>query len=297
MQNSGKDLVASLALAGHLHAPALARAGVMAAAAASLFALVKIVLLLLAGPDLPVPALPSRSDGARAPDAALPLSAWHLFGVAQTQRSVAMQEASDSNLRLRGTITSAQVDRGIAIIADGEGRERAYPVGTQLPGGGVLAAVWPDHVTIARDGRDERLDLSLRPATSAATASAAAAVAPPARPDRSGGYLTGVLAFGAPDLASARTEQMPAWQALAAAANLLPVTENGHLLGVRIALPDPQPLRAFGLEPQDVITAVNGIPLDRPERQQALLASLGAGDRITLQVLRDGRERTISIGY
>lgn len=293
--HSWKDRVPGFVLSGHLDSPAVARAGAVVAGAACLFALVQLALLLLAGPRMPVPALPTRADAATAPAATLPLSAWHLFGVTEA-RSAPVSEG-DSGLRLRGTVASTRADDGTAIIADGNGRERAYPVGARLPGGGMLVEVRPDHVTIERDGRRERLDLSPRPASSDRPASGEMTAAPAAKPDPSGGYLTGVPAFGAPDLATARAEQAPDWQALAASANLLPVTENGRLLGVRIALPDPERLRAFGLDPRDVITAVNGIPLDQPERQQALLASLGAGGGITLQVLRDGRERTVSIGY
>src|SRR3546814_9180242 len=97
-------------------------------------------------------------------------------------------------------------------------------------------------------------------------------------------------------LATARAALTPAVAALMASANVLPVSENGRLIGVRLRVPDPTLLERVGLRADDVITAVNGIPLDGPERRAELEAALHAGGVVTLTVRRDGSDRPVSVG-
>lgn len=275
-----------------LDGPRLVQAGVVLLAALCLVLAVRLGLLVLSGPTLPAPSIHLENAATtRAP--ATPLASWHLFG---SPDNAGPQVARTTlALTLRGTFASADPKNGIAFIADANGRERSYQVGDTLPGDAVLDSVLTDHVIVRNGGQLERLGL---PGETAAPATSAAAIRSAPRPssDPSGGYLRGVPSFGAPDLATSRSERAPDLAALAQSANLLPVSENGRLIGVRIRVPDPALLQRFGLDAEDVVTAVNGIPIDGPERRDALEQSLRAGGIVTLTVRRGGAERQISLG-
>ena len=84
---------------------------------------------------------------------------------------------------------------------------------------------------------------------------------------------------------------------LAKQVQVLPVMENGRMAGVRLAAGrDSDILSRAGLLPTDIVTAVNGIPLDGPQRQAELIANLSKARNAQVTVRRDGKEIQLSIG-
>jgi general secretion pathway protein C len=74
------------------------------------------------------------------------------------------------------------------------------------------------------------------------------------------------------------------------------VLENGRFAGVRLSVGrDSELFSRTGLKPTDLITAVNGIPLDGPQRQAELMTSLRGAQSLQLTVRRDGREQQIGV--
>lgn len=273
--------------------PVVARISVLALAMLCLIQAVRIGLLLVAGPILPLPAVASRALHPTAGAGAASIADWHLFGTpGDIQPALA---ASELALTLRGTFATADPGDGLAFIAGADGREHSYAVGDTLPGDAVLEAVFADYVVVRNGAQRERLSLSGRELERAGQSLKSPAAAPvPADP--SGGFLTTMPVFGSPDLATARAALTPAVAALMASANVLPVSENGRLIGVRLRVSDPALLERVGLRGDDVITAVNGIALDGPERRAELEAALRAGGVVTLTVRRDGTDRPVSVG-
>ena len=119
----------------------------------------------------------------------------------------------------------------------------------------------------------------------------------------------------APTSTAGDADAAPAAAALLAGqANVLPVVENGRVVGARITAPDVaalertglrrddaafQPREAFpfaGGRRDDVILSVDGQPVDGPGFNQALENGLRTGGDITLVVRRGGREQTVRIG-
>lgn len=276
-----------------LDGPRLAQAGVVLLAALCLILVVRLALLLLSGPTLPAPSIGAETAVATRATST-PLASWHLFG--SPDNAGPQVARTNLALTLRGTFASADPKNGIAFIADANGRERSYQVGDTLPGDALLDSVLTDHVIVRNGGALERLGLPGEVGAPASSSAPAIRSAPGPASDPSGGYLRGMPAFGAPDLATARQALAPELAALAQSANLLPVSENGQLIGVRIRVPDPSLLQRFGLDAEDVVTAVNGIPIDGPERRDALEQSLRAGGIVTLTVRRGGAERQVSLG-
>lgn len=282
---------------------ALAQGLTLVLVALCLVLAVRIAWLVIAGPVLPAPPPLASAERMAAPARG---SIQGMFGTqARPLQAVEQAPASRSGLVLRGTVAAADVALGVAFIAEGDAAtDRAYRVGDELPAGARLREVHPDRVLIERAGAVETLALA-RPGGSAAAPSAAPASARPTRVrgeagaaaiQASGGFLTTPLIVGRPDLATARQVRAPDLASLVAEANIVPVLEGDQVVGVRLRLGDPALLERLGLSDEDVITRVNGIPLDGPERRTELEQSLQRGGPVQLTVRRDGIDRQLTIG-
>ena len=75
-----------------------------------------------------------------------------------------------------------------------------------------------------------------------------------------------------------------------------PVMENGELLGFRLkALRQPEILKEWGINPNDVITAVNGISLNTPGRVMVLYDKLKKQREFEVTLDNGGNRRTIVV--
>lgn len=249
---------------------------------------------------------PPRTAAVAAAPAAVPISRWHLFGAAST-RAVANRDAPTTTLalRLRGTLADADPRAGIAVIADDLGNERAWRVGEQVVPGVTLDEVHADRVVLMHGGAQEVLAL-VREDTGAP-----APVAPTAGP-RAGALRNTAPApaapptpnFTPPNIAHGAAD----WQqtmdkigggsidTLAKRVQLTPVLDNGRIAGVRVSTAGDAALMArLGLRPSDIVTAVNGIPVDSVARGQQILDSLGSATDVRVTVTRDGAPSEITM--
>jgi general secretion pathway protein C len=288
-------------------APQFGRVCLALALAACAITLVRLVLLLVAGPTLPVADVAPEQpfEATSSPLLADSIANWHLFGRSESlPDTVASAPETELRLFLRGTLNESVPEQGIAIISDAEGNERAYRVGETLPGEATLVAVHAARVLIDRGGRREGLSLRTD-------------VAPPARATSGGGdglagsrsgaslpsvsgppqpFAIGPLSLGVPNLEQFRDASVPNVAELARQVGVLPVLENQRMIGVRLTVGrDSDLLERYGLRTSDIITQVNGIPLDGPQRQQELLESLRGGRSVTITVRRDGGTQDIRL--
>ena len=110
------------------------------------------------------------------------------------------------------------------------------------------------------------------------------------------GPITPNIAPGMPSFESLRAATGIDPAQLAKQVQVFPVFANGRMRGVRLAAGrDSSLLESTGLKPTDLITSVNGIPLDGPARQSQLVSSLGAG-RVEVELERDGKPMKLVIG-
>jgi S1-C subfamily serine protease len=66
--------------------------------------------------------------------------------------------------------------------------------------------------------------------------------------------------------------------------------------GVAIAaVPDGTPAAAAGLEPGDVIEAVNGKPVNSPEQFVSIISAMKPGAKVTLRVWQHGIKRNVQV--
>ncbi len=235
---------------------------------------------------------------------AVSLSKWHLFGGAITTSSGNRSApATTLALRLRGTLADADPRTGIAVIADEAGSERAWRVGEQITTGVTLAAVHADRVVLLHEGVEEELRL-IRDELSAPAAGSAQPGAPlrntaPGMPVGT----TPPITFTPPQAGAAGSN----WQqtmdrigaspeTLAKRIQVVPVIDDGKIAGVRIATSGDAALMAqLGLRPSDIVTAVNGLPVDSVARGQQILESLNDATDVRVTVTRDGRPTQITV--
>lgn len=265
------------------------RAGV-ATAGPSLATLVLVIVLAAqlaaliwrtfgsAGSEAPAPAAVAVAEPAI--DLAAIVNA-HLFGVAAATGDPSSAPATSANLTLAGTLAGPDPAAGWAIIGASGQAARVYATGATLPGGTKLAAVYADRVILDRNGARESLML---PRLSGGGAAMPLASAP-----RAGGQPASLA-----DSVRQLMAQNPA-----AATELLrpqPVFAGGSLRGYRVY---PGRNRAqfarLGLQPGDLVTAVNGAALDDPNRGLEILHGIGTGAAVTLTIDRNGQPQQLSV--
>src|SRR5579863_7849346 len=209
----------------------------------------------------------------------------HLFGIAAPDPSAqdpANAPQSTSNLVLAGTIATQDPKRGVAIISDG-GPAKVYSVGDNV-GGASLHSVYLDHVILDRGGALETLPLPrlLGPGMRA-----------PPVVRRAGGDARTVAAV---ENIRRMVQKDPGL--LDQVMRTVPSYDNaaGRLRGFR-AYPgqNRQIFSTLGLKPGDLVTAINGTPLDDPQHSQEVFNTIQTSDHVTVTVERGGQKQEISL--
>ncbi len=259
--------------------PGLA-AGALALAVAAQAA---FIVTGLAGGAAPPPAdRPLRRPQRAGADLALIVRS-HLFGVPPAVAGTdANAPRTSLPLVLTGVIAASDPSAGLAILGPSAQSVRVYAVGDSVPGGARLDAVLPQQVLLRRDGQIESLAL---PQESSPQAVPPSATAPTSAPVNAQAFVSSMqtLVSRRPDIV----------------ADLLrpePVFAGGHQLGYRVY---PGNNRAaftrLGLEPGDLVMAINGTPLNDPSQDQQILSTLGSSDEASVTILRNGHRQTLTL--
>jgi general secretion pathway protein C len=207
----------------------------------------------------------------------------HLFGSAQV---AAVQDASAApatqmNLVLAGTWAAEDPSKGFAFIGESANAARMYGVGKSIRQGTVLHAVYPDRVILDTNGKLEAL---LLPRLSNANLAAQLNRPPPPRPQ--GNQFTENLRRMAESNPSAFAEIV----------RPQPVFANGVQRGYRVYPGrNRQQFAKLGLQPGDLVLAINGTALDDPQRGMEIFNTMGASDRVTVTVERNGQPQELSL--
>jgi general secretion pathway protein C len=234
------------------------------------------------------------------------VSKWHLFG-APIQSAGVQRVASATTLALslRGTLADGDPRRGIAVIADEQGVERAWRVGETLRPGVSLDEVYSDRVVLLHDGVPESLPLArdeaplerVAPIPADARGGNTLRNTAPAAPPATALFTPPQLAHGSMDWQKTMDDIASGRSNLANNLRVEPVVDNGKVAGVRVSAVGAQAalMTQFGLRPSDIITAVNGTPVDSVARGQQILESLGNAQSVRVTVTRDGMPTDITI--
>jgi general secretion pathway protein C len=189
---------------------------------------------------------------------------------------------STANLLLAGTIATEDPRRGVAIISDAGAPSKVYSVGERI-GSASLHSVYLDRVILDRGGALETLVLPRqlppnRPTTAAAQRPADA---------RTGAAVDNIrrLVQQDPNILDQVMRTVPSFDNAA-----------GKLRGFR-AYPgrNRQIFSKLGLKAGDLVTAINGTPLDDPQRSQDVFNTIQTSDHVTVTIERGGQKQDLSL--
>ncbi len=208
----------------------------------------------------------------------------HLFGVAGARdpqetdpNAVA---ATNLNLVLAGTIAESDPTKGYAIIGDSAASAKVYGVGRTIPGGAKLHSVYADRVILDRNGKLEALMLPKKFTGGSA----------PPSPRASSAAADPMLGERLQNLAA----QNPS--AITEIIRPQPVFANGQQRGYRVYPGrNREQFARLGLMPGDLVTAINGTPLDDPARGMEILQSMNSATQVTVTVERNGQSTQVNI--
>lgn len=233
--------------------------------------------------------------------------------VAETQQPATQgieNDAADTqlNLILRGVLGSNEEKSGRAIIASGD-RADVYAVGDTLPVGNnvTLAKVLDGRVIINNNGSFESLWLFKEDPNAPKLATSFAGPAANNGMVTPGGYANPpyqqqppLSVDKAPVVDSPRFGADPA--AAAASQTLADVVamsiyrENGQVVGYKIRPGrNAEMFNSLGLQADDIVTAVNGVPLSSPGKIMEIYKSMGSATSANLEIRRGGSTVNLDI--
>lgn len=279
---------------------ALACCAVLAALA--LWLLARIATALWPHGDDASASLAPAPANVAVPAAPQSVSRFHFFGVTPPRPGSGAPgaPASTTGLILRGTLADRDPGIGVAVIDGAGDGERAFRVGDEVLGGVKLVGVYADRIVLSRGGAEETLRLTrdtnpdpgniVRP-TPVTVKGGATKAAPP-----TGGNVAAPAAAQTPlQRTVAQLRDNPA--ELMQRVQVVPVLDNGKLSGVRVSASgaDAALLTQAGLQPGDVVTAVNGQRVDSIERGQQIVAGLSGATSVRVTVLRGGKPTDVTV--
>lgn len=257
------------------------------------WSLVRLVWLVVDGPrvdPVPMPPIPRAApQGASNGD-----FSWELFGPsADALRPLQTRQAPATRLSLKLKGVVAAGEGGYAIIADADGGDQVFRVGDELADGVHVAAIEARRVLIERDGQTEALEMdTAHPSSSTAADSGqrTGRTEPVQLAGIRGMDSTSSIPGSVASLPEAATLGRGNLQELAGAISVLPVSGGGFR--VRPGR-DASLFADLGLQVNDVVTAVNGQPLESEDDVQALFADIMRRGEVSITVNRQGREMTL----
>src|SRR5690349_2110 len=207
----------------------------------------------------------------------------HLFGNAVVQNQNgdgANAPPSSMPLVLAGLVATADPKQGMAIICESAAAAKVAGVGQQIPGGATLHSVYNDRAVIDRNGTLESVLLPRRTAGSFSDAPPppVAAAAPP-----NDAAIERMRRLVSDDPSLIGQVMRPQ-----------PVFAGGKMRGFRVYPgANRQAFARIGLRAGDLVTAINGTPLDDKDRAQEIFATLNSSTDARVTVTRNGRQQEL----
>jgi general secretion pathway protein C len=203
----------------------------------------------------------------------------HLFGEAHSTVNDANAPQTAVQLVLAGVLALPDPKRGLAIVGPSAAAAKLYTVGSAVPGGVTLYAVYKDRVLLDRGGVIESLYMPRR--------APLAGTMPAMNSTDQGnpGQRIAALVQGNGALMGGLVRAQA-------------VFSGSKLSGYRIYPGGRASIGAFtrlGLRPGDLITAVNGTPLDDPNRGSEILDTLSSSASASVTVQRNGQSVDLNL--
>jgi len=204
-----------------------------------------------------------------------------LFGAPKPTVNSNAAEAAPTNipLVLTGVIAASDPRNGLAILGENAAAAKVYAVGDIVPGGVKLHSVFSDKVILDRNGNLESLALPRQ--------STGMAMAPPPQQN---------LPTENPIAERMRQLITSEPSVITDIMRPQPVFAQGKQRGYRVYPGrNRQAFTRLGLRPGDLVTAINGTPLDDPARGQEIFSTLGSSSEARVTVMRNGKQQDLSL--
>jgi len=186
------------------------------------------------------------------------------------------QPRTSLNLKLVGLVYSTDQDQARAIIESEQDGARSYSTHERVADKVEIHSIEPDRVILLHAGRQEALMLD------------------PDDEPAGGQSDTESQPVDDPGGNQASTPRKTADVMRDFSAT--PVMEEGKLVGFRLeALRNPEIMAQWGIDPGDVITAVNGLPLNSQGRIMVLYDKLKKQKEFELTLINGGNRRTVTV--
>ena len=209
------------------------------------------------------------------------LSNAHLFGVFQKNNITTKAPETKLDLVLKGVLATTPMSLASAIIARKKnGPEDIYGIGDKLPGNVTIKEIHADHVIISRGGQLETLRLP--------------------KDSSSKNFIstsrTQSTSFGNQSLKDVRNQIMKDPTSFGDYALPIVVKEKGKQVGYRLDFQGKGDVfKKAGLKTTDIITSVNGMKLDTPQKSIRALRKMRTSTALNLVVRRNGADVNISL--
>ncbi len=207
----------------------------------------------------------------------------HLFGNAAAPPSGDAANAPPSSmpLVLAGVLATEDPKQGMAIIGESAQAAKVVAVGQQVPGGAQLHSVYSDRVIIDRAGALESVYLPRRTGGPVAMASAPPPPLPAGDSNEAALERMRKLVSDDPGLISQVMRPQP-------------VFAGGEMKGFRVYPgANRQAFARMGLRPGDMVTAINGTPLNDKDRAQEIFGTLATSTEARVTLMRNGRQQEL----
>lgn len=205
-------------------------------------------------------------------------------------------EDTTLNLDLKGTAVSTVPEESYAIIEDpkssNKDKQRLYRMNDSIQEGVTLVKVEKLRVVLDNRGKLEELDLRKGDQTLARTPPGPAFGQPPPPPFGADDVGSGVRQTGANSYEVPEGEidkALSNLNSLLTQARVVPNFENGVTNGFKVFAIRPNSIfERLGVKNGDVISKINNIEINSPDKAFALLTQLRNERTLTMEVLRGG---------
>ena len=193
------------------------------------------------------------------------------------------------NLKLVGLMYSTDRNQARAIIENPQDGARSYSTHERVAENAEIYSIERDRVILLHAGRQEALMLDPEQAVSSVQQDSGSQ--PAGAPDGN------QASTGAPSAVPRDSAGIPKkTEDLMREFSATPVMEKGKLVGFHLrAVQNPQIMNEWGIAPDDVITAVNGVPLNSQGRIMVLYDKLKKQKEFELTLNTGGSSRTITV--
>jgi general secretion pathway protein C len=182
-------------------------------------------------------------------------------------------------LVLAGVLATEDPKEGMAIIGESAQAAKVVSVGAQVPGGAQLHSVYADRAIIDRSGTLESVFLPRR--------SSGAGLPPPAQPTPQASANDAML-----DRMRRLVNDDPGL--IGQVMRPQPVFAGGKMRGFRVYPgANRQAFSRLGLRAGDLVTAINGTPLDDKDRAQEIFGTLSSSTDARVSITRNGRQQEL----